>query len=384
MPRTSVVVTTIGDGAFLNDYHAAVNEAEAPDRIEFIVIPDRKSPAELYEQCREFSSRGLDVKCPTVEEQDGYLAKLGLTNFVPYNSDNRRNIGYLMAYEHGSEVIISIDDDNFALPASNFFEEHAVVAQDSCQSLEVQSSTGWYNICDLLDVEPAHVYPRGFPYSKRHIRAEVSGMVINARVRLNAGLWLGEPDLDAMTWLISPARADKVKGNSVLLGNRAWSPINTQNTALHRDLIPTYYFAKMNYPIAGLGSIDRYGDILSGYLCQACVRHMGDAIRVGTPAVDHRRNSHNYLRDATHEMGCVWLMEDLTAWLSSLQLSGTTYSDTYLSLAAELDEAAERFTGFIWNEATRGYVHQLAWSMRRWVKACAAIESNAGICKLAA
>ena len=126
----------------------------------------------------------------------------------------------------------------------------------------------------------------------------------------------------------------------------------------------------MGYPLGNLGAIDRYGDILSGYLCQACVRHMGDRIRVGTPLVDHRRNSHNYLRDATAEMGCVWLMEDLTAWLTGLKLQGSTYHETVLSLAAEMDEAAEQFSGFIWNDAARGYLHSLAYCTRRWAGAC--------------
>jgi hypothetical protein len=221
-----------------------------------------------------------------------------------------------------------------------------------------------------MHVEPQNVYARGFPYAKRHVHPEITSQIETGSVRLNAGLWLGEPDLDAMTWLISPARSTALKSGSVLLGKNAWSPINTQNTALHRDLLVTYYFARMGYPLGNLGAIDRYGDILSGYLCQACVRHMGDRIRVGTPLVDHRRNSHNYMRDATHEMGCVWLMEDLTAWLKELKLTGSTYRETYLSLASELDDAAERFSGFIWNDAARGYLHSLAYCMRTWITAC--------------
>ena len=69
-------------------------------------------------------------------------------------------------------------------------------------------------------------------------------------------------------------------------------------------------------------------------------------------------------------MGCVWLMEDLTLWLTSLKLTGASYHETYLSLAAALNEQAERFRGFIWNEATRGYVHQLSYCMRRWAATC--------------
>lgn len=365
------MVTTIGRGEFLDDYHAAVNEERCADRVEFIVIPDRKSPAELFEKCKQHASRGLKVRCPTLEEQDHYLAKLNLADFVPYNSDNRRNIGYLMALESGRDFTISIDDDNYARPGSKFFEEHAVVTRERVELPVVNSSNGWFNICKLMQVDPPNVYPRGFPYHKRHEHAEITETTTTSRVKLNAGLWLGEPDLDAMTWLVSPARSTSLSGKpGVLLGERAWSPINTQNTSLHRDLLVTYYFAKMGYPLAGLVAIDRYGDILSGYLCQAVVRHMRDGIRVGTPAVDHRRNSHNYMRDATHEMGCVWLMEDLTTWLSELKLEGTAYADAYLSLASQLDDAAEKFNGYIWNEATRGYVHQLAYCMRRWTAAC--------------
>jgi hypothetical protein len=63
-------------------------------------------------------------------------------------------------------------------------------------------------------------------------------------------------------------------------------------------------------------------------------------------------------------------MEDLTSWLTETRLSGASYDQVYESLADELAHAAERFTGFIWTDATRGYVHQLAYCMHRWVKAC--------------
>jgi hypothetical protein len=371
LPSIAVVVTTIGKGDFLADYHAAVSEEQAADRVEFIVIPDRKSPPELYKRCAEYGARGLKIRCPSLDEQDEFLAKLSLTGFIPYNSDNRRNIGYLMALESGAEVCISIDDDNYARPGEQFFAEHSVVAsKQPVEAPVVNSSNGWLNICRLMEVDPPNVYPRGFPYKHRHQHSEITEKTGTGTVFLNAGLWLGEPDLDAMTWLISPARSTRIKHASVILGDRAWSPINTQNTSLHRDVLVSYYFARMNYPLAGLCAIDRYGDILSGYLAQACIRHMGHRIRVGTPAVDHRRNSHNYLRDATHEMGCVWLMEDLTEWLTELKLTGSTYHETYLSLASQLDDAAERFNGYIWNEATRGYVHQLAYCMRRWAATC--------------
>jgi hypothetical protein len=52
------------------------------------------------------------------------------------------------------------------------------------------------------------------------------------------------------------------------------------------------------------------------------------------------------------------------------ETEGSNYHEAYLSLAAALDDAAEKFNGYIWNESARGYVHQLAYCMRRWASAC--------------
>jgi glycosyltransferase involved in cell wall biosynthesis len=377
LPSCSLVVTTIGRGEFLSDYFDAVRRERALERVDVIVIPDRKTPAELYDRCAEFARKGLRLECPTVEEQDAYLAHRGLSGFIPYNSDNRRNIGYLMALERGSDFVISIDDDNYCRPGEDFFAEHAVVCTERTEGVCVDTPERFFNICDLMEIDRPAVYPRGYPYRHRHGPVNVTRTQDAGPVRINAGLWLNEPDLDAMTWLVAgPVRATGFKGESVLLGDNAWTPINTQNTALHRDVVAAYYFARMGYPLAGM-SIDRYGDILSGYFAQACVRHMRHRIRVGTPLADHRRNTHNYMKDATHEMGCVWLIEDLADWLADLKLQGSTYHETYLSLAAELDDVAERFTGFIWTDATRGYLHQTAWCMRRWANACATVKGGA-------
>ena len=186
---------------------------------------------------------------------------------------------------------------------------------------------------------------------------------------MNAGLWLRDPDLDGMSWLAAPVRALSFKGKSVVLGERTWSPVNSQNTALHRDVIPSYYFLPMCNSQNGL-QIDRYGDIFSGYFSQACARHLGHSIRAGTPVAEHRRNAHRYLRDATQEMAGICVLEDLLPWLVELQLDGETYSEAYLSLSLQLEDCVSRFSGFVWTEATRDYFHAMAASMRAWVAAC--------------
>ena len=366
--KLALVATTIGKGDFLYDYLKKIEEEKYPsENVAFYVIPDKKTPADVFKAAAEIGLRGIRMVCPTIEEQDHYLSRLGrIKNIIPYNSDNRRNIGYLMAVEQGAEVIISIDDDNFPSPAHDFFGEHAQVNQ-VVKAPSLRSSTGWFNFCDLLEVDLPTTYPRGFPYSYRHRPTSVQRQEEEGIVHLNAGLWLGHPDIDALNCLCAPAVSHSFKGESCLLDRGTWSPINTQNTAISREAMPSYYFLKMGYPILGM-PIDRYGDIFSGFFIQACVKHLGYRLRVGTPICDHRRNVHNYFKDLINEIACITILEDLTLWITEQKLEGKDYFQVFLCLAGLLEDAVEGFSGLLWNDATRGYFHYMAYCMRIWVQ----------------
>lgn len=371
MKKTCIVVTTIGNGEFLDEYCNQADTEGLGAAFRIIVIPDRKSPASIFSKCASLSERGYQVLCPTVEDQDAYLRQFSnLALLVPYNSDNRRNIGFLMALEWGVEVLISLDDDNLCIPSQSTYAAYQVVGNEKQKHTIVDSPSRWFNICDMLEIPgTTPVYPRGFPYAFRHRPVNPTMVVDSVEVHLNAGLWLGEPDLDAITWLVNPVRSTAMNSSSLVLARDTWSPINTQNTSLIRDAITSYYFIKMGYPLGGM-PIDRYGDIFSGYFCAACVKHLGAGVRVGTPVAMHKRNSHNYLKDAANEMACILVLEDLLGWLPTAKLDGNNYSDSYLSLAAGIEHAVQGFRGSIWTDATRGYFHQMAYCMREWVKAC--------------
>ena len=367
--NVSIVMTTINDGEVLNGYCQQSRFEGVSQSVTIFVIPDRKTPKRLYARCDELLKAGFRIKCPTLEEQDNYLKRLGVPEtLIPYDSDNRRNIGYLMALEAGDPIMLSIDDDNYCIGPT--YGGLSIVCDDVVESPTVNSSNGWFNFCDMLLLEPqGRFYPRGYPYHKRHRDNQVSVSTEGGPVRMNVGLWLQEPDLDAISWLTTMVRATQFRGESFLLGNNTWSPINTQNTALNRDLIITYYFVRMGYSLGGI-VIDRYGDIFSGYLSQACVRHMGHRIRVGTPVAEHRRNAHNYLKDLTGELACILCLEDLTQWLVELELQGSSYAETYLCLADAIDAQVPRFCGKIWAQATQDYFHEMTCCMRQCVKAC--------------
>jgi len=369
--RAAMVLTTIADPIVLEGYFANFKQCGHLEQVQVIVIPDEKTPPAAFLRCAELRKKGLDVLCPALDEQERILQRLGFPpGLVLYNSDNRRNVGYLMAAQSGADFLISIDDDNYCPSNEDFVAEHSVVCGDAQPYEVVDSSTGWFNFCDLLELEPhCRIYPSGFPYSARHREAEETVQSRTATVRINAGLWLQDPALDGITWLASPARARAFKGRSVVLGNATWSPLNSQNTALHRDVIPSYYFLPMGHTVSGL-RMDRYGDLFSGYFSQACARHLGYSVRAGTPVADHRRNTHRFLHDATQELAGIWMLEDLLPWLVELPLDGRTYSEAYLTLSHLLEDSVSRFSGFIWTDSARDYFRATASSMRAWLAAC--------------
>jgi len=373
--KADLVLTTINNPTLLYGYYENFVKYDNLENIRVVVIPDRKTPKEAYDTCIDLKNKGLDVNFIDLEDQENYLKKFyGLNKIIPYNSDNRRNVGYLMAYDSNSDFLITIDDDNYSIIDEDYFKEHLVVCSANKKVDVVKSDNGWYNICQLMNIEPQiEVYARGFPYNQRHKKPVIKEAPEEGKVTINAGLWSGEPDLDGITWLTIPVRTSKLKDKSIYLSNTTWSPINTQNTSLAKEVIPSYYFVKMGYPLMG-ARIDRYGDIFSGYFSQKCAKELGDIIRVGTPVAEHKRNSHNYLNDATNELACIWILEDLLPWLREVKLEGNSYSEYYESLSYKIEDFAESIENKFWAEDVKGYMHQMAYNMRLWLKACSTIH----------
>ena len=196
-----------------------------------------------------------------------------------------------------------------------------------------------------------------------------------ARIAVNAGLWLDDPDVDALTRLTLAPQGRAARPESVLLAPGTWSPINTQNTAMLREALPAYYYVRMGFPLQGM-RIDRFGDILSGYFLQAVAKHLGDGIRIGSPVAAHRRSPHDLFKDLYHELAGVVLIEELVPWLRELKLQGGDYASAYASLAQALEDGAEGFRGFVWDEGGRDFLRETASCMRDWLALVARIRGS--------
>ncbi len=372
--RTAIVVTTIFEPKWLQGYLDNLREHGREKETAIYIVIDRKTPATVAVAAQDAARQGFRIHCPTLDEQVAYLARLGFAeSFVPWNTDNRRNIGFLMALEHGCEMLISIDDDNYCLPDSDFVGEHAVVGSTvgAIQGADQVGGSAWFNICDLLEVERGlTIHARGFPYSaRRGEHAQVKALSTQDRARrvaINAGLWTDDPDVDALTRLSMKPFVTADRGRAVILAPETWSPINTQNTALTREAVSAYYYVRMGFPLQGL-KIDRFGDILSGYFVQKCAKHLDQAVRLGSPTAAHHRSQHNLFKDLYHELAGVVLVEEMLPWLQELRLSGGDYAAAYESLAAALDSQSEQFRGFVWDEGGRDFLRETAACMRTWL-----------------
>jgi len=370
--RSALVLTTINIPELLFDYANNFEKYGHKEEVDFIVIPDLKTPSAASEVIKKISKRGFRGIYFDIEKQKKWLKNFpDLDKIIPYNSDNRRNIGYLLAKERGVEIIISIDDDNYPQKDKDYLSGHKIVGSKK-RLKSVSSSNNWYNICRHLEIKPKRtIYPRGFPYYKRwKDTAEFTNS--EGRVVINAGLWLQDPDVDAVTNLNEPVKAVNVNEKQYLLSPNTFSPINSQNTAFHISILPCCWYVKMGEIIQGQ-KIDRYGDIWAGFFAQKVIKHIGDRISFGPPVTIHHRNQHNILKDLQQELGGMTLTEKLVPILDSIKLSKNGYSKAYLELSEKISEAMKKNNDF--SKEEKKYFQKIVEEMKIWVEACNSIKS---------
>jgi hypothetical protein len=238
----------------------------------------------------------------------------------------------------------------------------------------VREETKFHNICEYLALEPQRsIFPRGFPFRLRgHVNAPQSvAAPPGARIGVTEGLWLAEPDIDATTWLNGKVKATAYKGPDLfVLEQSTWSPVNTQNTSVVRELIPAFVFVTMAWPVPG-GKLDRYGDIWGGYFLLALMQQTKYHLAFGRPLVEHRRNPHNYVDDLRYEFWGVVL----TDWL--LELLRESFKPRCVAMTDRLFELAE----FLASNAVaqlpawcppevKAFLFSTAENLRQWSVAC--------------
>jgi Reversibly glycosylated polypeptide len=357
--KTTIVTTTIYVPHALEKY-AENARFYGHERVNFIVVGDKKTPPETRPFCNGITAKHYPCEYLDIEDQRKYLERYPqLWRHLPFNSIQRRNVGLLKAWEDGADVVITIDDDNWMLN-HDFVRLHGVVGEQP-ELPAVESSSGWFNVCSMLEeAGGTQFYHRGFPRGERWKEAESFTCVapLRRRVAVNAGLWLDDPDIDAMTRLERPIVVRRMREGApprFVLQPGTWSPFNSQNTALLREVIPAYFLSPC---------IGRYDDIWPSYIVTRIANHLGDVIAYGHPLLRQKRNEHDLWRDLDAERVGMLLSDEFCATLRSIPLHGATYAECYGELTQKLPGAWR--PGEKWSDAMRQAREGLLEGMSVW------------------
>jgi len=340
--KTTIVTTTINVPYFLRGYEK--NAKLFNQDVDFIVAGDLKTPLEAKYFCRTVSN----CVYLSPKDQDTYLLRFPeLANHLPYNSAERRNVAMLMAYENGADTVITLDDDNYAT-------SHDVIGYHAPSKYRQKvkaygSSSGWFNICSVLqEKNNVEFYHRGYPLAQRWNDGLVTVQHAESRIAVNAGLWLDNPDVDAITRLERELFVTGYKNEgseTFALVPGTWTPFNCQNTSLRRDVVPAYFLSP---------KFGRHSDILASFIVNRLTEHFGDVIAFGDPLARHQRSTHNLWKDFDAERQGILMADKFCEALRSIRITAKSYHEGFKQIADKIRLYGEEYDiegMLLWHEA---------------------------------
>ena len=269
-----------------------------------IVVGDTKTPHYEYE----------NLNCIYLSPEYQEKTYPELSDTIGWKSIQRRNIGFVEAYNRGADIVATVDDDNIPYDS---WGTNVVVGE----TVEIDFYDTHLGVFDPLSVtEHNQVWHRGYPIELVPFRKEVTyGGKLKRKVLVQADLWDGDPDIDAMARLsIKPT----VKfGVQDAYGSTSISPFNSQNTFLARDVIPYYSV----FPHVG-----RMDDIWGGYVLQ---HYFPNSVIYNKASVFQDRNVQDLITNLEKEiMGyrkTSELIRSLPDWQSIVPKETLSYWDAY-------------------------------------------------------
>ena len=241
----------------------------------FLIIGDAKTPNNYKIKYGDFYSTSSQKKL-----------SFKFTKICPYNSYTRKNIGYLLAMQNKSNVIIETDDDN--CPKNNFFEKINL-------SHHVRELAGskWENIY-LNFINNRNIWPRGLPLNSIFNKPKYLNRKINKEFYLQQGVCEGNPDVDAIFRLTNSKINVKFKNNLKFSLGQCLSPFNSQNTIWFKKIFPLMYL-----PVT---CTMRATDIWRSLIALIILKNDNKKILFFGTTMFQKRNEHNLTNDFEQEI----------------------------------------------------------------------------------
>lgn len=352
----ALVTTTIHIPHVLADYAMNFQENRFSD-VEIIVAADTKTPSGAEILCEGIESKtGIKTTYLSPDSQDALAP--AYSSFLGWKTIQRRNLAILDAYKKGHDYIVTVDDDNIPSPVGNYLGEHLRDLTGKPQEV-VTSESGWYNVCERLGPTKGF-YPRGYSIDMRGKFDRCVSVLEEQNIVVNAGLWLGDPDIDAITRLALNPVVTNVHSLPFILGKGTYCPFNSQNTLLHRKVIPAYCM------VSGVG---RYDDIIASFIVKRIADHLSHSIRFGEPVVHQKRNAHDIWKDLDAEILGMRLTDRIVKWLRGIELNGADYAECLSDLLPKFRKCFE-MDGSLTHEE-RLFLFCVIGSYNAWIKAIA-------------
>lgn len=272
----SIITTTINSPTTATKKFAQLAQ---DNNWHFVIVGDTKTPHAEY---KELEKRYSKVKY--LDPEDQAILYPQLSELIGWKTIQRRNIGFVYAYNHlQAEIIATVDDDN--IPYDNWGQNIIVN-----KTLQVDVYENY--LTDYFDPFSATnqnlLWHRGYPIEHLSTKNAINHTgVKQINVKVQADFWNGDPDIDAICRL---TKQPLVKfDNFETFTTFQPAPFNSQNTFLSRDVFPHYSV----WP--GIGRMD---DIWASYYLR---KHFNENIVYCKPSVYQERNPQDLVTNLENE-----------------------------------------------------------------------------------
>lgn len=242
-----------------------------------IVVTDKKTPIKKYEK--------LKKNITILNCSDQYKINKKLSDLIGWNCIQRRNFGFIEAYKLGASLIATVDDDNIPY---NFWGKD-VDLKNKVNARKYVNSDLVFDPMEIFNkIKPYKFWHRGFPLELLEKKNANNFQLIKKKFDVRADLWNGNPDIDSINRLIIKKMNFNFKNKFLYCSNK-FSPFNSQNTFINRDVLKDYFC----FPFIG-----RLDDIWASYYIES----VGYNICYGPASVYQLRNKHNLYNDFKEEI----------------------------------------------------------------------------------
>jgi hypothetical protein len=276
----------------------------------FVIVGDTKTPHDDYKKLEN-----NHVVYLTPEEQDKLYPELSKT--IGWKSIQRRNIGFVYAYDKEADVVATVDDDN--IPYDNW-GDNIYVGQEIEVDLYENISSLYFD--PISPTNHNDLWHRGYPIEDLPFKnnIEYKGK-IKRKVLVQADFWDGDPDIDAICRL-SKKPIVKFEKFEPFCSNQL-APFNSQNTFLAREVLPVYTVL----PYTG-----RMDDIWGGYIMQ---HYFPNSVIYNQATVYQDRNAQDLVTNLENEVigyrNTYKLLNDLSNYENYLPKETKEFLKTYFN-----------------------------------------------------